>query len=53
MSVQTDIDSFKSKRLSQTGSTSEQAMINLEEALQGLEDNKAEKTDVAQSFVDV
>ena len=53
MSVQTEIDSFKAKRLSQTGAVVEQAMINLEEALQGLQDNKAEKTDVAQSFVDV
>lgn len=53
MSVQTEIDSFKAKRLSQTGSTVEQAMVNLEEALQGLEDNKAEKAEVAQSFTDV
>ena len=53
MSVQSNIDSFKSKRLSQIGSTVEQAMVNLEDVLQGLEDNKAEKTYVAQSFVDV
>ena len=53
MSVQTEIDSFKAKRLSSTGATVERAMINLEEALQGLQDNKAEKTEVAQSILDL